>query len=829
MALASQTFAIDFSVLGDANPYTNALITNLNGSAQIASGVFRPNTLNSIPQRFIYSGAVSGDTMRVSARVAAGGNYNEWGIGFINASGNGYWVRYTWANTFSIYRIDGDTPTLISDQEDATAGGLSVDALFHLDITLSTGYIEASYEDPNGTPAVNTPTTFGVFCTDTTYGAGAGLKPAMIFDNEDGSFLLKAWGADAGASATIEQEGYRFRADDGSETGANWLASQDTNISREISLATRIRMVLNGTEDPAAAQFRLDYKLSSASLWRAVEALSGSNPAFGTIGAVTTTGTTAPTVAYPASIAEGDLLVLAIANRPNASTPATPSGWTAHSNYTATGGAGSEAAGTGTVRITVFTKEAVGTESGTLALSITSGTSCGAVMWRLPKIAGKQWDVALVNGSDNTAGTTWSVTFGADPGVAANDLVFVASASSEDTATFASQALTQAGVTYGTMVERADTAIATGNDLRIIVSEHPITSGTSSAAATYTMTASSTNAANSAGASIMIRARAVSQPILLNASSNITASGENTTAQLTAPSGKTTGDFVAGRIQDDENPADSVDIGADQYTEMEWSIIASSTAQVDDVYQFRVTNNGTALNTYTVTPEWTIAATGTPGNASGDGVTDTASAPAGSAAEVSEGVSITNISDATLTHGQTGITITGTGFGASQGTGRVVISPTDNIADGGAIDQTVTAWGASSITFTAVLSSFSFGTLYVFVENDGDESNASGEAVSRVVGSVTLTFTGANKFIDEDGNPVQASGLTLYVWRAPRPPSSVGTPDQILTALATDSSGELTQAIDQGSLAAGDSIYGMLFAADGTDLFWAGERTPVYA
>ena len=43
-----------------------------------------------------------------------------------------------------------------------------------------------------------------------------------------------------------------------------------------------------------------------------------------------------------------------------------------------------------------------------------------------------------------------------------------------------------------------------------------------------------------------------SPPLIeLAASSNITASGENTTVQLTAPAGKTTADFVAGRIQDD--------------------------------------------------------------------------------------------------------------------------------------------------------------------------------------------------------------------------------------------------------------------------------------
>ena len=93
----------------------------------------------------------------------------------------------------------------------------------------------------------------------------------------------------------------------------------------------------------------------------------------------------------------------------------------------------------------------------------------------------------------------------------------------------------------------------------------------------------------------------------LSASSNIAASGAATTAQLTAPSGKTTGDFVAGRIQDDENPSDAVDAAADEYTEYEWSIEATTDAIDGAVYDFRIVlSDGTVLDTYTVTPQWTI-------------------------------------------------------------------------------------------------------------------------------------------------------------------------------------------------------------------------------
>jgi hypothetical protein len=74
----------------------------------------------------------------------------------------------------------------------------------------------------------------------------------------------------------------------------------------------------------------------------------------------------------------------------------------------------------------------------------------------------------------------------------------------------------------------------------------------------------------------------------LKASANIAASGEATTAQLTAPTGKTTGDFQAGRIQDDENPADSIDLAPDTYTELEWCIEATADAEDGETYEFRV-------------------------------------------------------------------------------------------------------------------------------------------------------------------------------------------------------------------------------------------------
>jgi FlaG/FlaF family flagellin (archaellin) len=108
----------------------------------------------------------------------------------------------------------------------------------------------------------------------------------------------------------------------------------------------------------------------------------------------------------------------------------------------------------------------------------------------------------------------------------------------------------------------------------------------------------------------MIGAPDTGVPLTLSASANIAASGENTTVQLSAPSGKTTADFVAGRIQDDENPTDAVNITTDDYTELEWSMIATTDSVYNAVYEFRVFIEDTALDTITVTPQWTITAAG---------------------------------------------------------------------------------------------------------------------------------------------------------------------------------------------------------------------------
>lgn len=163
------------------------------------------------------------------------------------------------------------------------------------------------------------------------------------------------------------------------------------------------------------------------------------------------------------------------------------------------------------------------------------------------------------------------------------------------------------------------------------------------------------------------------------------------------------------------------------------------------------------------------------------------------------GVTISSVSDTTLTHGQSGIVITLTGASASGNT--VIVSPTDDVEDALAVAQTITAEGTTEITFTADLDSFDFGTLYLFVVNADSESNETGEVISRVIGSATLSAT----FIDQDDQPrTDLTNIKLSIWRGG---TISGAPDQQITAETTDEAGLFETEIEVGALEDGDKPF----------------------
>lgn len=83
-----------------------------------------------------------------------------------------------------------------------------------------------------------------------------------------------------------------------------------------------------------------------------------------------------------------------------------------------------------------------------------------------------------------------------------------------------------------------------------------------------------------------------------------------------------------------------------------------------------------------------------------------------------------------LQHGVNAM-ITGANFEAVQGTGSVIISPTDDINDLGAITQTISSWSDTVIEITGVVDTLIIGdSIFLFVTNDSADSNAAGHVVS---------------------------------------------------------------------------------------------------
>lgn len=111
--------------------------------------------------------------------------------------------------------------------------------------------------------------------------------------------------------------------------------------------------------------------------------------------------------------------------------------------------------------------------------------------------------------------------------------------------------------------------------------------------------------------------------------------------------------------------------------------------------------------------------------------------------EQGAGVTVSSVTPSTFSDGQTGIVIAGNSFGAAHsGSADVIVSPTNNIADGAAVVQTQTVWSDPSVTITAVAGSFtSFTNLFLFVRNSAGQSNSSGFVVQRqAVANITAVL-----------------------------------------------------------------------------------------
>ena len=422
----------------------------------------------------------------------------------------------------------------------------------------------------------------------------SGVRPSSIMDEEDIPTPPPTLYVEYTEGPSLEQEGFRFRNDDGNEAGATWIAEQDTNTERDKNTNTRLRILLNATGSIPSTQYQLEVKKSTDDTYLKV----------------------------PTSLLGEQVL-----------------NYTSSDTWVAPFGVNSvqvEAWGGGGVggRATVNPSGGGGGAGGAYAkktISVTPGQSYAIVVAAARIGGGQQGNTGYPSYFDNGSQVYaeggkggWQNNGAGGVGSSASskgDVVYAGGDGYAGTTTQGSPG----GGGAGSGGEGGDATLTTAG------SGTAVGGGNGGARRTTQGGGNDGSVAGGGGggglcltpgfwtggdgARGMVKLTFTPQPpILLSDSTNIAASGEDTTAQLTPPAGKTTGDFVAGRIQDDENPADAVSITTDNYTEMEWCFKITDFATSTDVYQFRITADGTPLDTYPVTPQLTYTAAPTQSN-----------------------------------------------------------------------------------------------------------------------------------------------------------------------------------------------------------------------
>lgn len=233
-------------------------------------------------------------------------------------------------------------------------------------------------------------------------------------------------------------------------------------------------------------------------------------------GTVATSAGSSISVAYPASVAAGDALVLVIGMKPSTANSGNlggvPDGWTFHTSVIGGGYGATLGADTGNTILFLLYRPASGSETGSLAVPLSNNNVSWGQMYRLSKdVSTDLWAITASIAEDTTSGNV-SATFDADVRVTAGDLVFVAMCTPTDVgggSQFSAEAVSMPGVTFGTVTEISEPTSSLNNDIGGVVCHVPVSSGTSSGSpATFTATAGGTTT-NVRGPLLFIRTRQV--------------------------------------------------------------------------------------------------------------------------------------------------------------------------------------------------------------------------------------------------------------------------------------------------------------------------------
>lgn len=252
---------------------------------------------------------------------------------------------------------------------------------------------------------------------------------------------------------------------------------------------------------------------------------------------------TSVSVPYPTGNGLGDKLVLVIGQKPstaNSGSVTTPSGWTLVTSITGAGGYNNTLGNdTGNTNLFVFERIVpAGGFSGNLSVTVATNNICWGYMEWLTTDARGWRNSAGTTGSDIVGNTVFGVTFSADPGVQAGDLVLVSLCIPTDTgggAQFSGQTISQPGVTFGVFGEVAEPSTSVGSDIGGWAGYVPVSAGTSTGAPIVTLSVSGTST-NVRGPAVFLRVR---DAYLLSADPGVfLATGQPATLTLEAGTNK---------------------------------------------------------------------------------------------------------------------------------------------------------------------------------------------------------------------------------------------------------------------------------------------------
>lgn len=211
--------------------------------------------------------------------------------------------------------------------------------------------------------------------------------------------------------------------------------------------------------------------------------------------------------AFPGLINAGaqatDLSVLTVGAKPFSATITTPSGWTKIGE--GTDGSVAQGVDTGSMKVAVYVK--VGAVAGSSpAVTITGGSPTITVAQTYSSTSGV-WDTSQFTvGGDSSLGADYAATGAAGIDVATDDWVSASCALAADTGTISSPTIAgMSGATLGTVVQRTNQGSVTGNDMRLLVHDVPVTAGSSSSAPNFGFT----NTSSTSGETLWLRLREV--------------------------------------------------------------------------------------------------------------------------------------------------------------------------------------------------------------------------------------------------------------------------------------------------------------------------------